>query len=116
MCPATHLSSTEIDRYVEAIRVLEPVTGEPLRWGSTRGQIALEWTGDGASYWIEYRLGDLLGTSGKFQIEQQRVVFGPVPQGFWNDLVRYSPCRFRLLDAVNQQRSPWVELELLPAT
>ncbi len=108
--------SDEVDRYAESIRILEPPGGELLRWETSRGQIALEWTGDGASYWVEYRLGDLLGTSGSFQIEQQRVVFGPVPQGFWNDLVRYSPFRFRLVDAANEQRSAWVELALAPAS
>ena len=108
--------SDEVDGYAEGIQILEPVAGAPLRWETTRGQIAMEWTGDGDSYWIEYHLSDLLETSGSFQIEQQRVVFGPVPQGFWNDLVSYSPFRFRLVDAVNEQRSAWVELELAPAS
>ncbi len=107
--------SDEVDAYAETIRILEPAAGEPISWQATGGQIAVAWTGRGSSWWIEYRLSDLLRTSGSFQVEQQRVVFGPVPQGFWNDLAGYSPLRIRLVDAVNRERSPWVEYEVLPS-
>ncbi len=106
--------SEEVDRYAEGIEVLEPSAGATLSWEATGGQIALAWTGTGEQYWIEYQLSDLLRTSGSFQVEQQRVVFGPVPQGFWNDLASYSPFRIRLVDAENQERSDWVEYEVLP--
>ena len=107
--------SEEVDRYAEAIEILEPAPGEPMSWEATGGQIAIEWTGAGGSWWIEYRLSDPLATSGSFQVEQRRVVFGPVPQGFWNDLAGYSPLRIRLVDAVNRERSAWVEYEVLPS-
>jgi hypothetical protein len=106
--------SEEVDRYAETLQVLEPSSGEALSWEATGGQIALAWTGDGEKYWIEYRLSDLLKTSGSFQVEQQRVVFGPIPQGFWNDLAGYSPFRIRLVDAENRRRSAWVEYRVLP--
>lgn len=108
-------ASEEVDGYAEAIEILSPSAGERLRWEETGGQIALQWTGRGESYWIEYRLSDLLATSGSLQVEQQRVVFGPVPQGFWNDLAGYSPFRIRLVDTVNRERSRWTEYEVLPS-
>ncbi|MEE8523430.1 MAG: PQQ-binding-like beta-propeller repeat protein, partial [Thermoanaerobaculia bacterium] len=106
--------SDEVDGYAERLEVLDQSSGEALSWETTGGQIALAWTGYGEKYWIEYRLSDLLRTSGSFQVEQQRVVFGPVPQGFWNDLAGYSPFRIRLVDAENRERSAWVEYEVLP--
>ncbi len=65
--------------------------------------------------WIEYRLdgpgvlglGALAEVSGAFPIEQERIVFGPVPQGFWNDIASYSPLRIRVLDPAGERRSPW---------
>lgn len=115
--------SETVDAWPVAIEILEP-DARVLRWGSgedgagTGGQIALAWDGSGESYWIEYRLGE--GSAavggladqfvvGSFYVEQQRVVFGPVPRGFWNDLALYSPFEIRLVDAENQERSQWVE-------
>ena len=105
--------SDEVDGYAETLEILEPAAGEPIRWEGSGGQIAIAWTGRGESYWIEYRLSDLLRTSGSFQVEQQRVVFGPVPQGFWNDLAGYSPLFIRLVDAVHRERSAWVKYEVV---
>ncbi len=114
--------SDEIDGYTEVIEVLEPRPGERLRWDASGGQVVFEWTAAvadppaaGASYWIEYRLGQApLEIQGSFQVAQQRVVFGPVPHGFWNDVASYSPARIRIADAENRQRSPWIEFEVMP--
>ncbi len=107
--------SAEVDAYAEAITVLAPRSGERLDWRSSGGQVTFEWSGPGRSFWIEYRLGRApLEISGSFQVSQQRVVFGPVPEGFWNDVATYSPSRIRIADAENRQRSPWVEFEVLP--
>ncbi len=107
--------SAEIDGYQQAIEVVEPRAGDRLSWRAQGGQVVFEWTGDGSSYWIEYRLGRApRQISGSFQAAQQRIVFGPVPEGFWNDVASYSPSRIRIADAENRQRSPWVEFEVLP--
>ncbi len=133
-------SSDEIDDYAEVIEVLHPRPGERLRWQATGGQVLFEWAGaeatgaestaagksgrpaagalrkppSGGSYWIEYRLGRApLQIEGSFQVAQQRIVFGPVPHGFWNDVAGYSPSRIRIADADNRQRSPWIEFEVL---
>ena len=105
--------SEEIDSYEEAIEILQPRPGVVLRWGETRGQVALEWTGEGTSYWLEYRAeGSLVDLNGSFQLDQNRVVFGPVPQGFWNDLAGYGPFRIRVVDASTRQRSAWLRFEV----
>ncbi len=121
--------SEEIDGYLEVIEVVHPRPGERLRWDSSGGQVVFEWTVEqpaseggarkpasgGALYWVEYRLGTApLEIQGSFQVAQQRVAFGPVPHGFWNDVASYSPARIRIADAQNRQRSPWIEFEVLP--
>ncbi len=106
--------STEIDGYSQAIEVLEPRAGDRLSWRSQGGQVVFEWTGSGSSYWIEYLLGEApRQIRGSFQVAQQRIVFGPVPQGFWNDIATYSPSRIRIADSENRQRSSWIEFEVL---
>ena len=123
-------SSDEIDAYAEAITVDEPRAGDRLRWSSSGGLVVFEWTAtakpeagatgpiaddDSANYWIEYRLGGApLEIQGSFQVAQRRIVFGPVPHGFWNDVATYSPARIRIADAARRRRSPWIEFEVLP--
>ncbi len=108
-------ASEDVDSYAEVIEVLRPRPGDRLRWETTGGQVVFEWAGAGeATYWIEYRLGEApLQIQGSFQVAQQRVVFGPVPHGFWNDVASYSPSSIRIADAGNRQRSPWIEFEVL---
>lgn len=106
-------STTEADGWVEAISVDRPASEATLTWEGTRGQLVLAWSGPGDEYWIEYAVGSgALAAEGMFHVAQQRIVFGPFPQGFWNDLASYSPFRFRVLDADNQARSPWVEFRV----
>ncbi len=129
-------ASDEVDGYAEAIEVLQPRPGDRLRWEAGGGQVVFDWTGaalaagdgaslaaagdgdreaTGAAYWVEYRLGTApLEIRGSFQVAQQRIVFGPVPHGFWNDVASYSPARVRIADAQNRRRSPWIEFEVLP--
>ena len=107
--------SEEVDGYVETIEVLRPRPGDRLRWDSSGGQVVFDWAGSGSTYWIEYRLGEApLEIRGSFEVAQQRVVFGPVPHGFWNDVASYSPARIRIADVPSRQRSPWIEFEVLP--
>ncbi len=109
--------SSEIDGYREEIEVLHPLPGERLSWRAQGGQVVFEWTGAGSSYWIEYRLGRApRQIRGSFQVSQQRIVFGPVPEGFWNDVASYSPARIRIADADHRQRSSWIEFEVLPVS
>ncbi len=124
--------SEEVDAYAETIAVLQPRAGDRLRWDAKGGLVVFEWTVDaepeaappgrggrseapGDVYWIEYRLGDApLEIRGSFEVAQRRIVFGPVPHGFWNDVADYSPARIRIADAAGRQRSPWIEFEVLP--
>ena len=78
--------------------------------------MVFEWSAPGGpTYWVEYRLGQApLEIRGSFQATQTRIVFGPVPQGFWSDVASYSPARIRIADAENRQRSPWIEFQVLP--
>ncbi len=109
--------SSEIDGYQQGIEVLHPRAGDRLGWRSQGGQVVFEWTGVGSTYWIEYRLGKApRQIRGSFQVMQRRIVFGPVPEGFWNDVATYSPSRIRIADAANRQRSSWVEFEVLPVS
>jgi hypothetical protein len=43
------------------------------------------------------------------------VVFGPFPEGFWNDLAGHNPFRFRVVSVQARMRSEWVEFRLLPS-
>ncbi len=108
-------SSDEVDGYAEVIEVIEPRPGDRLRWDTSGGLVIFEWAGAGeATYWIEYRLGEApLQLRGSFHVAQQRIVFGPVPHGFWNDVASYSPSSIRIADVGNRQRSPWIEFEVL---
>ena len=108
--------SDEIDAYAEAIEVLSPTRGDRLQFDTTGGQVVFEWSAPGGpTYWLEYRLGKPpLEIQGSFQAMQSRIVFGPVPEGFWNDVATYSPSRIRIADAETRRRSPWIEFEVLP--
>ena len=102
------------DGFAEAITVRSPLDGEVLVWKANRGQLVLEWESEGDRYWVEYEAGaGAREVSGVFTVETPRITFGPFPQGFWNDLAGYSPFRFRVLDADREERSPWVEFEVL---
>lgn len=104
----------DADGFAEAIEVRSPLDGEALLWRSHRGQLVLQWEGEGASYWVEYEAGaGARAVSGVFTVETPRIRFGPFPKGFWNDLAGYGPFRFRVLDADREERSPWVEFEVL---
>lgn len=106
-------SSDEADAWEEAIEVASPSAGADLTWEGTQGQLVLAWTGHGEEYWVEYDVGTgARSAEGVFQVGQQRLVFGPFPQGFWNDLASYDPFRFRVLDAENGERSAWVEFRV----
>lgn len=112
-------SEEEVSGYEEALAVTVPADGATLGWEETGGQIRLGWqagdeepTGrasdDAPEYWIEYRVGEgALSTRGSFRVEQRRLSFGPFPRGFWNDLARHSPFRFRVLEPATERRSPW---------
>jgi len=105
----------DVEDFAVTLEVTAPLDGEVLIWDSSRGQVALEWQGrDAATYWVEYRAGSgAREVAGTFALEQPRIVFGPFPEGFWNDLAGYSPFHFRVLDAEHRERSPWVEFEVL---
>lgn len=108
--------SAEVDAYAERLEILEPPPGAVLDWQATGGQVALEWTGGDGPYWLEYHLGGgLVSLRGSFQLDQRQVVFGPVPQGFWNDLAVYSPFRIRIVDPGSRERSAWVEFDVRTA-
>jgi hypothetical protein len=108
--------SAEVDGYAGRLEIVAPRPGAVLEWEAAGGQVALEWTGGGGPYWLEYHLGEgLTSLRGSFQLDQRRVVFGPVPQGFWNDLAVYSPFRVRIVDAGARERSPWVEFDVRTA-
>ena len=105
----------EHDAVAPGIEILQPLPGEKLSYSEGGGQVTFEWRGEGETFWIEYLLGTPpLQISGSFQVAQKRVVFGPVPEGFWNDVAMYSPSRIRIADAENRERSSWVEFEVLP--
>jgi choline-sulfatase len=118
--------------WAETLAVAEPTDGAELTWSDRRGQLVLEWrapevaakgeagaSGEAgpAEWWVQYRVGrGVRSASGTFRLEQQRVVFGPFPHGFWDDVASYSPFRFRVLDPAGERRSPWVTFRLRPVT
>lgn len=114
-------SSAEADAFAAELAIVEPRDGVRLAWEETRGHLALAWDGDGdgdggGELWLEYRLGTTIPVTGSFRLEQQRVMFGPIPAGFWNDLASYSPFQIRVVDAERHLRSPWVRFEVLPTS
>lgn len=116
-------SFAEADGWAETLEIVSPTPGSVLDWRATGGQIAFEYrragdaeAGESAEVWIQYRLGTPpLAVRGGFAVEQRRVVFGPIPQGYWNDLATYSPFRLRVVDARGKARSGWVEYEVVEA-
>lgn len=83
-----------------------------LEHQQTGGQITLDWQGGEDAGWVEYRLlgrGARLvgGVDGAFRVEQRPVTFGPIPEGFWNDVASYSPVEVRVLDPHTRARTEW---------
>ena len=114
--------SAEIERMATSIQVLQPTSHSHLDWSTTGGRIDIEWSvpesasGD-AEVWIEYATsGGIAPLEGAFQTAGTRIVFGPFPQGFWNDVAAHSPFRFRVVAPSVQARSDWVQFELRPAS
>jgi hypothetical protein len=109
----------EVAAYTEIAMEVEPSHGSRLEWSASGGQIALSWSAgehapsdDGA--WIEYRVGrGLVQLTGAFAMDGNLIIFGPFPEGFWNDLADHNPFRFRVLRPEHEQRSPWIEFRLV---
>lgn len=103
-----------LDRFAEGLRVLEPAMDADLRWRDGGGQLELEWEGDGPLFWVQYDVGEgAVRVRGTFAVEQRRLLFGPFPRGFWNDLASYSPFRFRIADPGSRRRSEWRRFSIL---
>jgi len=108
--------SKEIDTYAETIAVMTPSNGATLAHAASGGQLVIQWQGQIEASWVEYQVGrGPLKLSGMFEVTATRLVFGPFPEGFWNDLVQHNPFRFRIIDPERQERSPWIEFSLLQA-
>ncbi len=107
---STGPADSDIASWLQTIAVTNPRDGATVRFTDQGGQLALAWEGgDGPDFWLDYRLDGPTGAvEGKFALSQRGVVFGPVPEGFWNDLAGYSPYRIRILDEHARARSPWV--------
>jgi arylsulfatase A-like enzyme len=106
--------------YTEVPMKVGPSDGSRLGWSDSAGQIALSWEvgedepAEGGA-WIEYRVGrGVLQVTGAFAMEHNRIVFGPFPEGFWNDLADHNPFRYRVLWPEREERSPWTEFWLVP--
>ena len=101
----------------QSLEVLQPPSGTTLDWSATQGQLVLEWSGTSDGYWVEYQIAEgLKHVEGSFPAEQQSLVFGPFPLGFWNDLASYSPFLFRVVDTNARTRSAWIDFKLEPAS
>lgn len=103
------------------VDVVEPAAGTELEWRRTGGQISLRWVLPESfekppAVWIEYSTsGGLAALDGVFQTTGTQIVFGPFPQGFWNDVAGHSPFRFRVIAPSLPARSEWVTFEVRPA-
>ena len=72
-------------------------------WSGSSG-----WRHAETPFWVEYEVGSgLLSAKGAFAVEETSIGFGPFPVAFWNDLARYGPFRFRILDPAARVRSAW---------
>ncbi len=102
------------------VDVLEPAGDAALEWSSSGGQITLEWAlpeklEQPPTVWIEYSTGGgLAALDGVFQSTGTQIVFGPFPQGFWNDVAGHSPFRFRVIAPSVPARSEWTAFEVRP--
>jgi hypothetical protein len=111
---------TAVAAYIEVPMEVEPSDGSRLKWTDSAGQIVLSWeVGEdeaaAGGAWIEYQVGrGVLQVTGTFAMEHNRIVFGPFPGGFWNDLADHNPFRYRVLLPDRQERSPWTEFRLVP--
>ena len=107
----------EAESFLPTIVVRRPLPDQELVWGDAGGQIELEWESPATSFWVEYEAGSSIpfAAAGAFQVQQNRLLFGPFPQGFWNDVAGYGPFRLRVLDPAGKTRSPWVTFSLREA-
>lgn len=106
----------ELAAFAHGITVRAPASGVSLGHAAAGGQIVLEWEGPGAPFAVQYEVGSgVTRVRGAFTVQTGRVVFGPFPEGFWNDLANHSPFRFRVLSLEARTRSEWVEFRLVPS-
>lgn len=105
----------ELAAFAPGIAVRTPASGASLAHAAAGGQIVLEWEGPGTQFAVQYEVGSgATRVRGAFVVETRRVVFGPFPDGFWNDLAGHSPFRFRVVSVRARTRSDWVEFRLVP--
>ena len=112
--------SRAADQWAEVL-IWESPTTQKLEHRATGGQITLDWSGGADSAWVQYRLlgrGARLvgGVDGAFQVEQRPLTFGPIPEGFWNDVASYSPIEVRVLDPAGRARTPWRRFDVEAVT
>ncbi len=111
-------SDAEVAAYTEVPLELRPRDGSKLEWTATGGQIIISFSQDQPDSdpaWIEYRVGrGLLRVTGAFEMASNPTIFGPFPEGFWNDLADHNPFRFRVLQPSAKERSAWLEFQLKP--
>jgi choline-sulfatase len=104
---------TEVESFSTGIAVRSPRAGEVLERAATGGEIVLEWDATHPAVLIEYSVGHgVRRVAGHFGASGSRLVFGPFPPGFWDEVGRHGPFRFRVIDAARRLRSQWVEFSL----
>ncbi len=114
--PAGLPPEAELAAFAPRIAVRAPAAGASLGHASSGGQLVLEWQGPGARFAVQYEVGSgLTRVHGAFSVQTNRVVFGPFPEGFWNDLANHNPFRFRVVSLEARTRSEWVEFRLVPS-
>jgi len=100
-------AGTEMPR----IMILTPQEGTVLHFEEAHGTVELSWAGDAElAYRIEYDVGENeFHLEGEFEVQGNRMLFGPYTTVFWQDLVPWNPFRFRVgYGGSDPGWSPWV--------
>ncbi|GAB4244115.1 MAG: hypothetical protein Kow00109_20040 [Acidobacteriota bacterium] len=96
----------------ECPRIYTPEPDSVLEYDVHTGALLFDWSGDmETTYWIEYDIGrGDHHVSGKYEVQGNHHILGPLPRELWTDLKAWNPFRIR----VSPKQEPpcwsqWVE-------
>jgi len=93
------------------IHVLKPEQDDVLRFEACGGRVELSWDGEeDLIHIVEYDVGrDEFHLEGVFEVEGNRLLFGPHTETFWLGLPAWNPFKFRVRYADTEAgASPWI--------
>jgi choline-sulfatase len=114
--PSIELPDRPVVIHTGEINVLEPESGDTLRYVDANMTVDVRWDGtESAGYAIEYQVGE-----GNYRLDGRIPVIGlvsthgPFTEEMWNMLTLYNPYTFRVVADGEGQASAWVRFHIQP--